>query len=153
MRWCLIYRFIFRYIWHSWRLNIVQLVYIRHFQNPLTILWADHTLGAQSKAAKKKLAKDAGGFLRDLRKSLGLDDTENIEEVMNSARKATTQLRQALREAVYAFRILREVQSYLRSLSTQQHAMELSASFVRMAKQFGDGKLDDMCSRLVKRVR
>jgi hypothetical protein len=113
-------------------------------------------MGLKSKTEQKKLAKNpaAAVFLQHLTKALGLQGTGgSVEMLLESAGIAATRFRHAIRQAIYAFKILREVQAYLRDLSTQQHAVELGASFVRLAEQFGDGKLDDISSRLLKRVR
>lgn len=102
----------------------------------------------------QKLVRDptTQNFLDALGKTLEYQEgsTENLFEVITTQ---TARFRPAIIQAKYAFRILREVQIYLRDLSTQQHALELSTSFVRLAEQFGDGKLSDICSRLLKRIK
>jgi hypothetical protein len=114
-------------------------------------------MGVKSKTEQNKLAKSpaAEDFLQDLRNALGVhkDTGTSPERLMESAGTSSTRLRHGIREAIYAFRILRDVQAHLRDLSAQQHAVEFSASFVRLAELFGDGKLGDVGSRLLKRIR
>ena len=111
-------------------------------------------MGIHSTHDQETLAKDptANVFLQHLAKALELND-ERIEGIFESVGIATAKFRLSIQRAKYAFLILREVQAYLRDLSSQQHAIEFAASFAGLAEQFGQGKLDDICSRLLKRVR
>lgn len=57
-----------------------------------------------------------------------------------------------IQNAKLYFLMLVDIQRYLRTLSPQP-SFELTASFVRLMELFGDGKLEDIYEKLIKRVR
>ncbi|KIM25045.1 hypothetical protein M408DRAFT_329848 [Serendipita vermifera MAFF 305830] len=151
------------WLYHSWSsyhnsfnalVSHLQLIYIRHFQNPLTILWRDPQTGLDYLTNPKHLAKDpaAQKFRQLLDRALEPQEGSN-EAIIERVSTAASLFRKSIQQALYALQIFREVQAYLRELSPQQHALELSVPFVRVAGQFGDGKLGDISSKLLKRVR
>ncbi|CCA68371.1 hypothetical protein PIIN_02237 [Serendipita indica DSM 11827] len=132
----------------------VQLIYLRHFQNPLSILWSDNSFGLESLADRIQLGEveEAGEFLQDLATSLDAI-TPSMETFLQLSGKAIDDFNTRLQTAKRSFHLLLVTQAYLRELSQQNHASELGISFIKLVGLFGDGRLEEIYPKLLKRIQ
>ena len=138
----------------AFRAHGFQLIYLRHFQTSLTILWNDNSLGLDSLAKLTELgdAEDAGDFLQNLANSIDAI-TLSMKAFLELLGNAIDDFNAQVRKAKRSFHLLLAAQTYLRELSPQIHAMELSMPFIRLVGLFGDGKLEDIYPKLLKRIQ
>jgi hypothetical protein len=131
------------------------LVYLRHFQNPLTLQWKGVPTSLATELETPNAIDNplAGQFIQKIKTSLQEVSIGRSEaKLSTSLDSAISSFRHSVQSAKLYFLILVDIQMYLRELSSQP-TLELTANFVRLMELFGDGRLGDTCDKLLKRVR
>jgi hypothetical protein len=131
------------------------LVYLRHFQNPLTLLWK----GVPTSLAKDLETPDAINdppthqLIEKIKTSIqDVSIGKGRSKLSASLNSAISSFHHSAQSAKLYFLILVDIQQYLRQLSSKP-TLDLTTNFVRLMELFGDGRLEDICDKLLKRVR
>ncbi|PVF98687.1 hypothetical protein CPB86DRAFT_784524 [Serendipita vermifera] len=150
---------------HSWTayhcsldglLTHLQLVFMKHFQNPLTSLWTTDALRAFSSKHKGKMPQDSPStlFMQDIVKALHKTQASaNVKDIYSAVDAATGEFRRAIRQAHCAFVVMHETLEYERASSPNSLLPELKISFASLVEMFGNGTLAPVCSKLLTRVK
>jgi hypothetical protein len=129
---------------------------MKHFQNPLTLLWTPDALKLFSSKQKGKVTQDSPSnlFAQDISRALHKTRTmPSLKEICSAVEIATGEFRRAIQQAHYSFLVMLEILAYERESSPNSLVPELKISFASLVGMFGNGTLAPVCSKLLTRVK
>ncbi|KAG8808846.1 hypothetical protein FRC17_003747, partial [Serendipita sp. 399] len=136
-------------------LSHLQLVYLRHFQHPITLLWTEPATLFESMLNGSRNEQEAtlAAILGKSPSSFSGNKASSKKTLLDLVEEAFKQFQRSINTSRQALLVLLEVQRYLSSISPQSTGVELRISFMELLALFGDGKLESICGKLLQRVQ